>query len=117
MENHLIVSLRPGDVIVMDNSKVHKVDGVKSLIESVGATLLYLPTYSPDLNPIKQRWSKIKAFFRKIKVRFVDALLNAIPLAFRVVSIADISVGSIALITVLNFCICYSDLIQFIMVT
>jgi len=90
LKNHLILSLKPGDIVVMDNSKPHKVDGVKLLIESVGATLLYLPPYSPDLNPIEQMWSKIKAFLRKVKARSVQALLDAIPRAFDTVSISDI---------------------------
>jgi transposase len=74
----------------MDNSKAHKVDGVKALIESAGAALLYLPPYSPDLNPIEQMWSKIKAFLRKVKARSVELLLNSIPDAFREVSLSDI---------------------------
>jgi len=91
LKNHLIVSLKPDDVVVMDNSKAHKVDGVKSLIESIGAIILYLPPYSPDLNPIEQMWSKIKAFLRKVKAHSVELLLSAIPMAFRDVSVADIS--------------------------
>ena len=90
LKNHLIGSLKQGDIVVMDNSKAHKVDGVKALIESVGASLLYLPPYSPDLNPIEQMWSKIKAFLRKVKARSVDLLLNTIPDAFQNVSTIDI---------------------------
>lgn len=90
LNNHLIKSLKTGDVVVMDNSKAHKVDGVKTLIESVGAVVLYLPPYSPDLNPIEQMWSKIKSFLRKVKARSVDSLLHYIPLAFESVSISDI---------------------------
>ena len=75
----------------MDNSKAHKVDGVKSLLESVGATLLYLPPHSPDLNPIEQMWSKIKASLRSVKARSVALFLEAIPVAFEVVSTSDIS--------------------------
>lgn len=91
LKNNLIPTLKSGDVVVMDNSKAHKVDGVKTLIESVGATVLYLLPYSPDLNPIEQMWSKIKAFLRKIKVRSVDKLFYSIPDAFRQVFIDDIS--------------------------
>jgi transposase len=91
LKNTLVDSLKPGDVVIMDNSKAHKVDGVKALIESVGATVLYLPPYSPDLNPIEQMWSKIKAFLRKTKARSVEKLLNSIPDAFSSVSFSDIS--------------------------
>ncbi len=52
--------LQPGQVVVMDNLPAHKVEGVRSLLQTVGAELLYLPPYSPDFNPIEQAWSKIK---------------------------------------------------------
>jgi len=78
----LAASLRPGDIVIMDNLRSHKVDGVVELIESAGATVLYLPPYSPDFNPIEEMWSKIKAYLRMLKARSVDALLAAIPLAF-----------------------------------
>jgi transposase len=91
LATRLVKSLKAGDVVVMDNSKAHKVDGVKSLIEAAGATVLYLPPYSPDLNPIEQMWSKIKAFLRKVKARSLELLLKSIPDAFREVSVSDIS--------------------------
>jgi len=90
LRDYLVPSLRPGDIVVMDNLPCHKVDGVAHLIESAGAHLLYLPPYSPDLNPIEQMWSKIKAFLRMFKARTVDALLGAIPTAFSLVSVSDI---------------------------
>ena len=86
----LVQFLRPGDVVIMDNLRSHKVDGVVLLIESVGASVVYLPPYSPDLNPIEMMWSKMKAFLRMVKARTVDALLTAIPTAFSEVSISDI---------------------------
>lgn len=86
----LIDFLRPGDIVIMDNLRSHKVDGVVELIESVGATVLYLPPYSPDFNPIEEMWSKIKAYLRMVKARTVDALLSAIPDAFASVMTADI---------------------------
>lgn len=86
----LVASLRPGDIVIMDNLRSHKVTGVVELIESAGATVLYLPPYSPDLNPIEEMWSKIKAFLRMVKARTVDTLLAAIPLAFDCVSSSDI---------------------------
>ena len=87
----LVKSLRPGDIVIMDNLRSHKVTGVAELIASAGATVLYLPPYSPDLNPIEQMWSKIKAFLRMVKARSVHALLSAIPLAFSSVACSDIS--------------------------
>lgn len=87
----LAPTLQPGDIVIMDNLRSHKVSGVAEIVESTGATVLYLPPYSPDFNPIEQMWSKIKAFLRKVKARTVDALLGAIPLAFDTVSNSDIS--------------------------
>lgn len=86
----LAASLRPGDIVIMDNLRSHKVDGIVELIESAGATALYLPPYSPDFNPIEEMWSKIKAYLRMAKARTVDALLTAIPLAFASVMPSDI---------------------------
>lgn len=86
----LVPSLRCGDVVIMDNLPCHKVDGVTDLIEQAGATVLYLPPYSPDLNPIEMMWSKIKAFLRMSKARSLDSLLATIPTAFSYVSISDI---------------------------
>ena len=86
----LVTSLRQGDIVIMDNLRSHKVDGVAQLIESAGATVLYLPPYSPDFNPIEEMWSKIKAYLRMVKARTVDALLAAIPFAFATVISADV---------------------------
>jgi transposase len=66
----------------MDNLRCYKVAGVKEAIESVGAFVLYLPPYSPDFNPIKIMWSKIKAILRKLKARTVEVLLTVLPGAF-----------------------------------
>jgi len=66
VEQFLAPTLRRGDVVFMDNAPVHKVDGVEEAIEDRGAILRYLPQYSPDLNPIEQLFSKIKAMLRKI---------------------------------------------------
>jgi len=70
----LVPVLRPGDVVVLDNLGAHKLEQVRGLIEAAGAMLLYLPPYSPDLNPIEQAIAKIKAHLRKAKERTVDAL-------------------------------------------
>jgi hypothetical protein len=60
----LAPALKPGDVVVMDNLNCHKVAGVEEAIEAAGASVWYLPPYSPDLNPIEKAWSKVKAFLR-----------------------------------------------------
>lgn len=70
--------LRPGDVVVMDNLSSHKVDGVRQCIEQMGAELLYLPPYSPDLNPIEKAWAKLKLLLRSAKARTKEALDDAI---------------------------------------
>ncbi len=90
LQDLLSNSLRPGDIVTMDNLRTHKVEGVRKVIEAAGASILYLPPYSPALNPIEHMWSKIKAFLRALKARTVEALIDAIPLAFRSVSIQDI---------------------------
>ena len=78
VEHFLAPTLRQGDVIVMDNLASHKVAGVKEAIEQAGATLRYLPAYSPDLNPIEQVFAKLKAALRKAAARTFDALIDAI---------------------------------------
>ena len=87
----LAPSLKPGDIVIMDNLSSHKVSGIHEAIESVGASILFLPPYSPDLNPIELMWSKIKAILRKLKIRAKELLDDAIALAFDTVSISDIS--------------------------
>ena len=70
--------LQPGDIVVADNLAAHKVAGVREAIESAGATLLYLPPYSPDMNPIEQLFAKLKTLLRKASERTVKALWKAI---------------------------------------
>lgn len=72
VEQLLVPVLRPGDHVIMDNLAVHKIIGVRRAIESAGATLLYLPPYSPDLNPIEMAFSKLKAPLRKAAERTVE---------------------------------------------
>lgn len=74
----LCPTLRPGDIVVLDNLSSHKVAGVRQAIEEVGARLLYLPPYSPDFNPIEKFFSKLKALLRKAARRFVDDLWEEI---------------------------------------
>lgn len=78
IEQGLAPTLRPGDIVVMDNLPSHKVTGVRELVEATGATLRYLPPYSPDFNPIEQAFSKLKALLRKAAIRSIEALWNAI---------------------------------------
>jgi transposase len=78
VEHFLAPTLRQGDIVVMDNLASHKVAGVKEAIERAGATLRYLPAYSPDLNPIEQAFAKLKAALRKAAARTFDALIKAI---------------------------------------
>jgi transposase len=78
VEHFLAPALRHGDVVVMDNLASHKVAGVKEAIERAGATLRYLPAYSPDLNPIEQAFAKLKAALRKAAARTFDVLIEAI---------------------------------------
>ncbi len=77
-EQLLAPSLEPGDIVIMDNLSSHKVAGVREAITAVGADLLYLPPYSPDLNPIEQAFAKLKALLRSVSARTVDDLWAAI---------------------------------------
>ena len=86
VEHILCPALHPGDVVVMDNLSSHKVKGVRRLIEKVGAEVLYLPPYSPDLNPIEKAWSKLKQLLRSAKARSRDELENAIAEAIRLIT-------------------------------
>ncbi len=74
----LCPSLKAGDVVVMDNLSAHKVAGVKEAIGACGAEVLYLPPYSPDLNPIEKCWSKIKTYLRQAKARTRETLEQAL---------------------------------------
>jgi transposase len=76
VEQVLAPTLRKGDIVFMDNLRTHRIIGVREAIEAVGAQLRYLPAYSPDLNPIEQAFSKLKAALRKGAARTVDALLR-----------------------------------------
>ena len=89
VEQALAPSLRTGDIVVMDNLKAHKVEGVREAIEAKGARLLYLPPYSPDLNPIEQVFAKLKALLRTAARRTVDALWRAIGQALDAFSPAE----------------------------
>jgi transposase len=74
----LVPELKPGDIVVMDNLSSHKGSAVRTMIEAAGASLLYLPPYSPDFNPIEKAFSKLKAHLRKAAERTVSGLWRAI---------------------------------------
>lgn len=78
VEQFLAPTLAPGDIVIMDNLAAHKVAGIREAIEAGGANLIYLPPYSPDLNPIEQWFAKLKAIIRKAAARTRDGLWNAI---------------------------------------
>jgi transposase len=85
----LIPELPPGAIVIMDNLGAHKSVAITQLIENAGATLWYLPPYSPDYNPIEQMWSKVKATLKRLCARTCDALGKAIALALDAVSPED----------------------------
>ena len=74
----LAPTLRPGDIVVMDNLAAHKVAGIRDAIEATGARLVYLPPYSPDLNPIELAFAKLKALLRQAAERTIPALWDRI---------------------------------------
>lgn len=74
----LVPEIRPGDIVIMDNLGSHKGPGVRAAIEAAGASLLYLPPYSPDFNPIENAFAKLKAMLRKAAARTVESLCNTI---------------------------------------
>ena len=91
LETDLLPHLNGNSVLIMDNMKSHHAKAVKNLLDSSEIRYIYLPPYSPDLNPIEKLWSKVKAFLRKFKARTLDALPNAIQNAFHSVTVSDCS--------------------------
>lgn len=85
IEQILIPKLRRGMVIVMDNLPAHKVSGVREAIESAGCRLVYLPPYSPDLNPIEQMFSQFKSYVKKACGRTVDEIYQAMREALKTI--------------------------------
>ena len=79
VEQFLAPALAPGDVVVLDNLAAHKVEGVRQAIAAAGASVLYLPPYSPDLNPIEQLFAKLKALLRKAAAHQGSALAGDRP--------------------------------------
>lgn len=85
----LVPVLRPGQVVVMDNLSVHKAPRIRQLIEQAGCRLLFLPPYSPDLNPIEPAWSKLKALLRGVGARTIAALHAALETLVDAITAAD----------------------------
>jgi transposase len=85
----LVPTLQPGDIVILDNLIAHKDAEARQLIQEAQATVLHLPAYSPDLNPIEKMWSKVKEFLRNAKARTQEALLNAIAQALKTVTHQD----------------------------
>jgi transposase len=78
IEQFLVPELQPGDTVIMDNLSSHKVAGIRSAIEAAGANLLYLPPYSPDMNPIEMAFSKLKSLLRAKALRTMEDLWKAL---------------------------------------
>jgi len=89
VEQVLAPTLRRGQVVVMDNLSAHKGERIRDLIEGQGCELLYLPSYSPDLNPIEEAFSKIKGLLRKGEARTREALVEAIGTAISAITAKD----------------------------
>ena len=86
----LVPSLKRGDVVVMDNLSSHHCEGVAEAIEAAGATVLYLPPYAPELNPIEHTWSKLKALLRRAEARTLRTLAGAVAVSSSEISRSDL---------------------------
>jgi transposase len=89
VEQFLVPTLKPNDIVILDNLGSHKGKPVRKAIKAVGAHLLFLPKYSPDLNPIEQVFAKLKGFLRKAAPRTLDAISRAIAQALATISPAE----------------------------
>ena len=89
VEHCLVPTLTPGQIVILDNLSVHKRADIRARIEQAGCTLLFLPAYSPDLNPIEQAFSKLKTLLRRAQARTQEALEAAIAAALAAISPSD----------------------------
>ena len=90
LERVLVPSLRPGRIVVVDNLSAHKGGRVREIVEGAGCELVYLPAYSPDLNPIEHAFSKVKGLLRKAQARTREALVEAMGRALDAVTVRDV---------------------------
>jgi transposase len=89
VENFLAPTLRKGQIVIMDNLKAHKGERVREMIEAKGCQVIFLPPYSPELNPIEEAFSKIKGILRRAGARTREALVEAISEAISMVTAED----------------------------
>ena len=89
-EQCVVPTLKPGDILFMDNLSAHKVAGIVTLIEACGAHVIYLPPYSPDFNPIEWAWSKVKTILRRLKARTFPDLIEALKQALLAITPQDV---------------------------
>jgi transposase len=89
VQEALVPTLNRGDIVVMDNLQPHKASGVREMIEAAGASLRYLPPYSPDLNPIENMWSKVKQHLRSAAARTFEGMQAAVWSALDAVTVED----------------------------
>lgn len=85
----LVPSLRPGHIVVLDNLSVHKSANARALIEAAGCQLIFLPTYSPDLNPIEPAFAKTKQALRRVGGRSFEAVVTAVTMALPLITVTD----------------------------
>ena len=90
VEELLAPTLKRGDIVGMDNNSIHKLDEIEEAIEAAGAWVLFLPPYSPDLNPLESCWSKVKSLLRSLNPRTFPDLLDAVVVAFSSITPCDI---------------------------
>ena len=90
IRDYLVPNLRSGDIVLMDNVNFHKSEAIQACIESVGATLWFLPPYSPDFSPIENMWSKIKSILRKLAPRTKRQFKKALATAFESITQSDL---------------------------
>ena len=94
MKEQLIPSLEKDDVVIMDNMRSHHAKIVTELLNKAGISYMYLPPYSPDLNPIEKMWSKMKSILRKRKIRIASELPEVVKAALDAVSTNDCRAGT-----------------------
>jgi len=91
IEKCLLPTLKAGDIVIMDNVKFHKTSRVQQCIQSVNATLKFLPPYSPDFSPIELMWSKIKSIIKQYEPRTDQQFKKIIKIAFKAVTLSDLA--------------------------